>query len=132
MQILFLPFGTVIVFFFLYLYVPANLLYIALRAMIEGDDFDEEHDYGWALTSNTLTFVKFQEILGEALPQLVLNIIFIANNYTYLNVNDIYFGIPLPVSIISSIFSLGSLLIGFKSGCPLLIRWIRDKYQLKS
>ena len=127
-QFLFLPFGTVINFVFLYLFVPVNLLHNAVRAFIAGDDFDAEEENGCFFGSKRLTFMKFQEIVGEALPQLVLNIIFIANNYTYLNANDIFFGIPVPVSIISSVFSLGSLLIGIKSGCPIVVKFFRKGY----
>ena len=127
-QFLSLPFCTVINFVFLYLFVPVNLLHNAVRALIAGDDFDAEEENGWFFGSKRLTFFKVQEIVGEALPQLVLNIIFIANNYTYLNANDIFFGIPVPVSIISSVFSLGSLLIGMKSGCPIVVKLFRKGY----
>ena len=64
--------------------------------------------------------MKFLEIVGEALPQLIINIVFITNNYPYLNENDTYFGIPIPVSIVSAVFSVGSLIIGLKTGFTLL------------
>ena len=122
--ILLLPVGTLICFLVIYLFLPMNLLYNAIRAVIEGDDFDNEKWYTCFHDTQTLTwalkFMKFLEIAGEAMPQLIINIVFITNNFPYLNENDTYFGIPVPVSIISAVFSIGSLVIGFKDGFTLL------------
>ena len=40
--------------------------------------------------------------------------------------HDIYFGIPVPVSVISSVFSVGSLLYGFIKGIPILIKRLKS------
>ena len=127
----FLPFGTflllitflyhfiypfVITFLFLYLVIPLNLIYNAIYAVIKGDDFEEENDYGCVLPAVYLTLAKTLEIFGEALPQFILNAVYIANNYYYLLDNDVYFDIPVPISIISAVFSFGSLMMGFKTG----------------
>jgi len=119
-SILCLPVATVWVLLFVYFLMPINLFCNSVRAVIQGDDFNEEKNYGCLMDSKMLTIVKLLEILGEALPQLTLNIIFIVHNYPYLTENDTYFGIPVPISIISAVFSLGSLLIGCKSGCNAL------------
>ena len=71
-------------------------------------------------------FTKFVEILGEALPQLILNVVFIANNFPYLMEQDIYFRIPVPVSVVSSVFSFGSLLYGFIKGVPIFIKKLKS------
>lgn len=115
-KILLLPLGTVILFLFMYLFVPVMLFFNAVKEVIEGDDFDEDKEYGGMFDAKFLTVIKFIEIVGEALPQFTLNIVFITNNYPYLAKNDIYLGIPVPISIISAVFSLGSLIIGCKSG----------------
>ena len=76
--------------------------------------FDEYNDYGCIWGADTLTLAKVLDILGEALPQFILNVVYIANNYYYLLDDDLYFGIPIPISIISAVFSFGTLMMGFK------------------
>ena len=123
-SILLLPVGTVICFIVIYLFLPMNLLYNAVWAVIKGEDFDDEKWYTCFHDTQTLTwalkFMKFLEVAGEAMPQLLINIVFITHNYPYLNENDTYFEIPIPVSIISAVFSVGSLFIGLKHGFTLL------------
>jgi len=121
--ILFLPFGTVLFFFFMYLIIPLNLFHNAIRAVIEGDNFKESDDYGCVLNSDYLAGMKFIELLGEALPQVILNIVFISNNYPYLRENDVYFGIPIPISIVSAVFSIGSILMGCKTILSILEKY---------
>ena len=115
--ILLLPFTSVISFFVMTLYLPVSLLCTSARKLIEGDNYDEKKQHYCLPTDEALIFIKLFEIFGEALPQLILNTVFISNNYPYLIENDIYFGIPVPMSIISVVFSFGSILIGIKAGC---------------
>ena len=115
--ILLLPFTSVISFFVMTLYLPVSLFCTGARKLIEGDNYDENTEDSWLPTNKTLAFIKLHEILGEALPQLILNIVFISNNYPYLIEHDIYFEIPVPMSIVSAVFSCGSILIGIKAGC---------------
>lgn len=110
--VLILPFETVKCFLFMYLIMPLMLFYNAVHAVIEGDDFKEDVDYGGMPAAVDLTCNKCLEILGEALPQVLLNIVFISNNYPYLKENDVYFGIPIPISIVSAVFSIGSIVMG--------------------
>ena len=79
---------------------------------------DEKEDRGSCCVSERfLKFMKFLEILGEAIPQLTLNIVFMKNNYPYLVENDTLFDIPVPVSVISAVFSLASVFFGFTTFC---------------
>ena len=115
-----LPISTSIVAIFLYLYLPIGLFLNALKAAIEGDDYDEKEEYYGVIDGNALNAIKFYEVIGEALPQLILNIVFIANNFEYLLEYGDYFGVSVPTyaaSLTSAVFSFGSLLMGFKSGC---------------
>ena len=56
-------------------------------------------------------FLLYEYFL-EALPQLILSIVFLNRIDDFLLVYDTIFGVPLPISLISCIFSGGSLLIG--------------------
>ena len=111
-----LPTGTVICLLVFYLVVPLALLWNAIHALIVGVNFDEEKTYGCLFPKKSLTFLKLLEVAGEALPQLILNITFILKNYPYLLENDIYFSVPVPISVISAVFSIGSLLIAITDG----------------
>ena len=117
-----IPIGTIVCFLLFYLVFPITLLWNAIHAVVVGDKFSEEKTYGCCFPKKSLIFLKLLEIAGEALPQLILNITFMLNNYPYLAENDVYFGIPVPISVISAIFSIGSLIIGVKSGCKTMNR----------
>merc|ERR1711973_389028 len=59
---------------------------------------------------------KMFEVVGEAFPQLILNLVFIGNNFEFLMEHDkITDAQPLPTCVVSAVFSLGSLIIGFLS-----------------
>ena len=58
---------------------------------------------------------KLFENLGEAIPQAILVIIFIANNWDFILFDETSF-IPIPTSCISLIFSVGSIIMGLISG----------------
>ena len=53
------------------------------------------------------------EQLGEASIQTIVSLIFITQNYEFISREDTFLGVPCPVSIISCVFSIVSLLIGF-------------------
>ena len=107
---LFLPIGAVIAVLNTYIWVPLNLLCNALLVLFVGQD-DEVGSC--CVSPKFLRFMKFLEILGEAIPQLTLNYVFMKNNYPYLVENDTLFSIPVPVSVISAVFSLASVFFGF-------------------
>merc|ERR1712012_1099211 len=112
------PVGTVISFLFAHLILPLNLICNAGFAVIKGEDFDEEEKYGCLWNAELLTVGKCLEIFGRALPQLILNIVFMSDIYPYLKENDTYCGIPISLSIVSAVFSIGSLVMG----CIALVR----------
>ena len=121
--IVLLPSATVICFLFIHLILPLNVFCNAVCEVFKGDDFDEERTYGFLWNAKSLTVGKCLEIFGRALPQVCLNIVFICNHYPYLNKNDIYFGMSIPISIVSAVFSIGSLAIG----CVALCRCCREE-----
>ena len=116
-SIVLLPSATVISFLFIHLILPLNVFCNAVCKVIKGDDFDEESTYGFLWNAKSLTVGKGLEIFGRALPQVCLNIVFICNHYPYLNENDIDFGMTIRISIVSAVFSIGSLAIGCVALC---------------
>ena len=112
-SIVMLPVGVM----FCYILSPLMALYDGIEALFRGRDPDKysrgRSDHELAEIVNSL---KMLECIGEAIPQLLLSVIYIANNYPYLRDHDDYLGLGIPVSIISSIFSLGSVLYGILQG----------------
>ena len=76
-------------------FTPVSLLH---NSVIEGEDFDEDKTDGWPLNSKFSTTMKSLDIVGEALPQLSLNVVLILNNFPYLEENDVNCGIPISES----------------------------------
>ena len=56
---------------------------------------------------------KMFEVVGEAFPQLVLNLFYIANNL--MEHDKLTPAQPLPTCVVSAVFSLGSVIIGLWS-----------------
>ena len=100
----------------IYVVVPYAALKYGLKHLMNGE-VDEEEPLIMRINPKFLPFAKLFEIIGEALPQFILTLVFTCNNYPFLNEFDTYFSIPIPTSIISLVFSLGSLIIGVISGC---------------
>ena len=62
--------------------------------------------------------MKLFEQLGEAIPQLGLNITYYINNryYVWFTESPNFLGIYLPTTLVSMVFSLGSILMGLFNG----------------
>ena len=64
---------------------------------------------------------KAFEFIGEAVPQLILSIVFMANNYEFMIDTETFVGAKeFEVTLTSMVFSIGSILVGLYSGIPIL------------
>ena len=108
---LFLPFGWLISAIGIYICVPLMAMVAGIRKLRHGESLDESKDIIF-IPYRELPLVKSFECFGEAIPQLILVIVYSVNNYPYLKEHDDYLVIGVPVSIISCVFSLGSIIIG--------------------
>merc|ERR1719370_2629009 len=97
-------------------------LVIGVKVLFTGE-IDPDKEISNFLSPKHVTMFFLFEHLGEALPQFSLTIVFLVNNYPFLLVFDTLFGIPIPISLMSSIFSFGSLCMGVYSGCKV---WCED------
>ena len=62
------------------------------------------------------------EFIGEAIPQLTLSIVFMANNYEFMIDTETFIGAKeFDVTLTSMIFSIGSIGMGLFSGIPIII-----------
>ena len=111
-----LPILILIAVFGCYIIIPMTAIVGGIRKLLN-EDFDEDQKIFGALPS-----LKLLECFGEAIPQLILGVVYVSNNYPYLKEHDDYFGIGVPVSVISCVFSFGSVVIGVFTGCKSLCK----------
>ena len=91
---------------------PFMAIFITGRNLLLHDD-DENYEV-FGLTMEGTTFLKIFENVFEAIPQLTLSCIYIANNGGFkINI----------LNVISSIFSLGSFIMGIAASCIALLRY---------
>ena len=116
-------FDYLFLFFCGYIVLPLMFLVIGVKVLF-GVKIDPDEDIFKILnfspvspSRKNLPFFLLFENIGEALPQLTLSLIFLAKSYPILLISDTLFGIPIPISLVTSIFSFGSLCMGFYSGC---------------
>ena len=65
---------------------------------------------------------KAFEFIGEAIPQLTLSIVFMANNYEFMIDTETFIGAKeFEVTLTSMVFSIGSISMGLYSGIPVFI-----------
>jgi len=62
--------------------------------------------------SKNVPLIEGMEQIGEASIQTIVSLVFLINNYENIKKEDTFLGIPFPVSIISCVFSIVSLLRG--------------------
>ena len=80
---------------------------LALKTMLYGQ---KNHMFGLFTVDDMTGYLTF-EFFGEALPQFILNTLYLSNNYDFLQVYDVFFiAQPVPTSLISAIFSCGTVL----------------------
>ena len=112
--ILFLPADIVVSSVCVYIIIPAASLKSSLIIAWKGS-IDEENFLIGRINTARLPWLKLFEHLGEALPQIILALVFCSNNFPFLSVHDTSF-VPIPTTIISIFFSCGSLCMGLYTG----------------
>ena len=66
------------------------------------------------MPAKVIPFLRLFENVGEAVPHAIMCLLFIINNFDFVNQGDTL--MPLPISIISLIFSVGSIAMGIYTG----------------
>ena len=113
--LMFYPLELITCILFVYVILPFAALKNGVKHLLKGE-VDENEELIATINPKNLPFVKVFEIIGEALPQFILTLVFACNNYPFLKDNDTYLGFPIPISIISLVFSFGSLIMGVITG----------------
>ena len=103
--------------FHLYVLTPIIVLVtsfkITLTGVIDPDEEKVNSFQPFDMSAKDLPLLLLYEQFFEAIPQIILSIVFLSNNYSFLLAFDTILGIPL--SLISCVFSGGSLMMGIYS-----------------
>ena len=113
--------SAAVVIYFVIPFVSFKMAYKIMRRK-EFEDTDKVIDFG-DLDMDPLWIPGWKafEFLGEACPQLILSVVFMANNYDFMNETDTFLNVKeFHVTLTSMIFSLGSISMGLYSGIPVL------------
>ena len=119
--IIFLPIDMLASSIMIYILIPYMSLRRGVKIAWTGQDYanTDEIISNFDFDASELTALKAFEFLGEALPQLILAIVFTSNNFPFLSETQTYFGAnEFTISLVSMIFSAGSLCFGLCTGIP--------------
>jgi len=118
--VFYFPIDFLISSIMIYILTPFMAIKTGALVALTGKD-DPDRKITKAFRAETIPFFKLFENLGEAIPQAILTIVFICNNWDFILYDETSF-IPIPTSCISLIFSFGSIIIGLISGCKFIYR----------
>ena len=115
-SVFYFPFDLLISAIFIYIVIPfASLksgIIIALKGGIDG-----KRKITKKMVAKHIPFLKLFENLGEAVPQSIMCLIFIINNFKFIIHEETSTWRPIPISIVSLVFSVGSIMMGLYTGC---------------
>ena len=84
---------------------------IALKGEIDG-----ERKITKGIFADDIPVYKLFENLGEAVPQAIMCLLFIINNFKFIVHEETSSWMPIPISIVSLVFSVGSIMLGIYTG----------------
>ena len=125
LSILLFPIDFISALVFIYVAIPIITLRCAYKILMR-HEFSESQDLvnmsGFIINSELLPFWMGFEFIGEAVPQLILAIVFVANNPDYTKDIETFIGAKeFETTLISIIFSIGSICMGLYSAILPLI-----------
>ena len=132
LTVVLLAFELICAALFIYILIPFTSFKRALK-IIMGHEFEEDDNLvqiGRAPPINSLHLPVWKgfEFIGEAVPQLILSIVFVANNYEFMRETRTVMGLhEFEVTITSMVFSLGSIVMGLYGAIPILIEDMKQR-----
>ena len=100
----------------IYILIPFVSLKSGIIIAMTGEK-DEYRKIAKDIDTGDIPFWKLFEHLGEAVPQLIMCLIFIINNFKFIVHEETSTWMPIPISIVSLVFSVGSIMMGLYTGC---------------
>ena len=124
--VLLIPIDIISAAVFIYLVIPYSSFKLACKILMrhEFNEYDNMVDLGFlAMNPEWLPGWRAFEFIGEAVPQLILSIVFMAKNYEFMIDTETFIGAKeFEVTLTSIVLSIGSIAMGLFSGIPMLIK----------
>ena len=113
--VFYLPFDLLICAILIYILIPFASLKSGIIIAVKGE-IDGERKITKTIDAENIPFLKLFENIGEAVPQAIMCLLFIINNFKFIVHEETSSWMPIPISIVSLIFSVGSILMGLYTG----------------
>ena len=124
LRILFIPIDILSAAVVIYVVIPYTSFKLSFKILMRHEFMDDDklvNINSLYIDSKWLPGWNGFEFLGEACPQLILSIVFMANNYEYMLKTEAFIGTKeFEVALTSMIFSVGSISMGLYSGIPVI------------
>ena len=99
----------------IYIFIPFMSLKSGIIIAMTGKD-DGKRRITKMIAAEGIPFWKLFENIGEAVPQAIMCLLFISNNFDFILHEETSTWMPIPLSIVSLIFSVGSIAMGLYTG----------------
>ena len=109
------PFDLLISAIYIYIVIPFASLKSGIIIALTGEN-DDERKITKLIDAKDIPFLKLFENLGEAVPQFIMCLLFIINNFEFIIHEETSNWMPIPISIVSLVFSIGSIMMGLYTG----------------
>ena len=107
---------------YIYIVIPFASLKSGIIIALKGE-IDGERKITNMIDAKNIPFFKLFENIGEAVPQSIMCLLFIVNNFKFIVHEETSTWMPIPISIVSLLFSVGSIMMGRYTGInPILPR----------
>ena len=127
--VFYFPVDLLICAIFIYILIPLASLKSGIIVALGGEICDET-TIMQGLKAKEMPVMKLFENLGEAVPQAIMCLLFIINNFEFIVHEETSTWMPIPISIVSLVFSVGSIMMGIYRGtyrcCGMLIGMWND------
>ena len=108
--LLFVPIDAIVYFMGRNILHPLGAIIVSFKLALTNENYETTRD--------RITGLKIVELLFETTPQLILGLVFLCNNYLFLSeCNLIIPSIPIPTTLVSVVFSVGTLIHGVYTSC---------------
>ena len=98
-----------------YIFIPFISLKSGVTFALIGEN-DGKRNILKKIEAKDIPIEKLFETLGEAVPQAIMCLVFIANNFKFILHEETSTWMPIPLSIVSLVFSVGSIQMGLYNG----------------
>jgi len=112
--IVYFPIDFLVFVIVIYVLTPFCALKVGVIMLVRGK-IDKDYMVTKGTAARSVPVFKLFENLGEAIPQAILCLVFISNNFAFVMHDETSF-FPIPTSCVSILFSFGSIIMGIYSG----------------